>query len=243
MENQQEQVNQQQQTSQPEEQSQPQEKQENKTPLGVDIDTINSLLQEKYSQMNFMYTDPNLSKPIKQEKQEKQDTEETDNDTEPYVPFNVENLIDDDITPVKLKKALKTVYSKAVEDVYKTIPIAIAKIASEMFTPMYLAQQFFDKYPKLEKYSPIIAHMITKIKEKEPAKTPREVMSIVENEIKSMIELIENNNNKENQIKTPSINTGDKNTKKENREEGYIDMLLRNNNNSEELNKLKDLGW
>lgn len=219
------------------EQQQEQQQEEQKPQqqsVNLDLDEINEILKEKYNQMllnNIPIETPQQPIPKPEEKSQ---TPEQQDDT--LIPIDVDKYFksEEDITPQNVSKALKEVYTKAVEDVYKTIPIVIAKIASELFTPMYLAQQFFDKYPQMEKYSPLIAHMISKIKTKEPNKSPREIMEIVENEVKNMLEL----------INKPDIKTSETKTKQNTSEQdSYYKRLAQNYPDKEVLEKISKLGW
>ena len=223
----------QQEQAQQEQPKQEQPEQQQSPTIQIGIDEINEILKKNYAEINT-----NLYKEPEPQEKKKEEPEED------YIPFDINNILDDDddeLNPKKLKKALKQVYAKAVEDVYKTIPVAITKIASEIFTPMYLAQQFFDKYPQMEQYAPVVAHMVTKIKQKEPNKSPREIMNIVENEISNMLELINKAKSGEQQSQPPNLNIGQ--STKNNVEESFIDKLIKSNPDNETLKKLNKLGW
>lgn len=202
-------------------QQQPQQQQQTPTqqqqPI-VNLEEINEILKQQQSQQ-FQ-----LPENFNKQEQKQPEQEEIDVPLDISLPeLNKENV----------EKAIKQTYRKAVEDVYKIMPMVVSKIASELFPAMFIAHDFFEKHPELEKYASVVAHLTNKVKQKEPDKSPREIIQIVEKEMMSMLELVNNTKN--------AVNTANNN----NVQDSYQKRLLNDKpeNIKNDIEKMLKLGF
>mgnify|MGYP000907623130 CR=1 FL=1 len=180
--------NNQQQTEQPNQpQTEQQQNNQQNTTTFVNLDEINEILKQQQSQQ--------FQLPETFNKQEEQQQKKQEDDIEIPLDLSIQELNKENV-----EKAIKQTYRKAVEDVYKIMPMVVSKIASELFPAMFIAHEFFEKHPELEKYASVVAHIASKIKQKEPTKSPREIIQIVEKEMTSMLELVNNTKNAVNTV-------------------------------------------